>query len=189
MITISFSAMLLFISAVWIIVRVICCIKAGGANLKRELQLLLVYVCIVVVARFTFFPFGTVEGKIQPLHFDADKIFPLWVNLEPFVHLFDYPEMKDALINLIGNTAMFIPLGIVWPAVFKKLDTHIKVIFAGTVFSLTIEIIQLAFYERATDIDDLILNSLGFALGYGIYLLFKKIRKNKTSKRLEKKEI
>ena len=87
--------------------------------------------------------------------------------------------MKEALLNLIGNTAMFIPLGIVWPAVFKKLNNHWKVIAAGFGVSLIIEILQLPFFDRATDIDDLILNTLGFLMGYGIYLLVKKLwRKN-----------
>ena len=129
------------------------------------------YICIVVIVRFTFCPFGKVDGKIQPLLFDSTKIFPLWVNFKPFVYLFDYPTMREALLNLIGNTAMFIPLGIVWPAVFKKLNTHGKVIAAGVGVSLTIEILQLLFFDRATDIDDLILNSCGFLMGYGIYLL------------------
>ena len=85
-------------------------------------------------------------------------------------------SLKEALLNLIGNTAMFIPLGIVWPAVFHKLNTHWKVVAAGIGVSATIEILQLPFFGRSTDIDDLILNSLGFLMGYGIYLLAKAIR-------------
>jgi glycopeptide antibiotics resistance protein len=85
--------------------------------------------------------------------------------------------MKEALLNLVGNTTMFIPLGIVWPSVFKKLNTHGKVIAAGVGVSLIIEVLQLPFYGRDTDIDDLILNSLGYLMGYGIYLLVRKLRK------------
>lgn len=85
--------------------------------------------------------------------------------------------MKEALLNLIGNTTMFIPLGIVWPSVFKKLNTHSKIIAAGVGVTLTIEILQLPFFGRATDIDDLILNSAGYLMGYGIYLLAHKLRK------------
>ena len=177
MITISYLQMVLFISAIWILLRAVCSIKAKHFAIKRELQLLLVYICIVVVVRFTFCPFGKVDGKIQPLLFDGTKIFPLRVNFKPFVYLFDYPTMKEALLNLIGNTAMFIPLGIVWPAVFKKLNTHGKVIAAGVGVSLTIEILQLPFFGRSTDIDDLILNSTGFLIGYGIYLLIKRRKK------------
>ena len=43
--------------------------------------------------------------------------------------------------------------------------------------SLAIEIIQLPFYDRVTDIDDLILNALGFAMGYGLFLIVRKIIK------------
>lgn len=176
MLSISYLQMVLFISLVWLAVRGICWLRVGKIDLKREAQLLLVYICLVVVVRFTFCPFGKVDGHIQPLLFDKDKILPFWLNFKPFVHLFDYPSMRDALLNLIGNTAMFIPLGIVWPAVFKKLDTHWKVIAAGVGVSLCIEILQLPFFDRASDIDDLILNSAGFLAGYGIYLLVKKLR-------------
>jgi glycopeptide antibiotics resistance protein len=72
---------------------------------------------------------------------------------------------------------MFIPLGIVWPSVYKGLNTHWKVIFAGVRVSLYIEILQLPFYDRVSDIDDLLLNSLGFIVGYLLYLLAKLVRK------------
>ena len=177
MIEISYGQMLLAITGIWFIVRVICWVKSKRLEWKRELQLLLMYICIVVVVRFTFCPFGTVDGNIQPLLFDPERIFPLWLNLKPFVYLFDYPSMKEALINLIGNTAMFIPLGIVWPAVFPKLDRHAKVIAAGFGVSLCIEVLQLPFFDRATDIDDLILNTAGYLIGYGVYLLARKIKR------------
>lgn len=177
MIEISYMQMVLAISVIWLLIRAICWAKAKGIDWRRELQLLLVYICLVVVVRFTFCPFGKVDGKIQPLLFDPKKIFPLWVNFLPFVHLFDYPTLKEVLLNLIGNTAMFIPLGIVWPSVFKKLNAHWKAIAAGAGVSLTIEILQLPFFGRASDIDDLILNCLGYLLGYGIWLLCRRRKK------------
>ena len=180
MIRIYYGPVLLCISALWILLRGMVTLYQDRCSWKRELQLLLVYICIVVVTRFTFFPFSRVDGQIQPLLLDPEAIFPPRINLIPFVYLFDYPVFREALRNLIGNTAMFIPLGIVWPSVFRKLDSHRKVIAAGVGYSLLIEIAQLSFYDRVTDIDDLILNSLGFLLGYGIYLLvkaFKRIHK------------
>ena len=177
---IHYSQMLLAISLVWLLVRAVCWLKDKRIDWLWEAQLLLVYICIVVVVRFTFCPFGKVDGKIQPLLFDKDKILPFWLNFVPFVHWFEYPTMQEALLNLIGNTTMFIPLGIVWPSVFKKLNTYGKVIFAGVGVSLTIEILQLPFYGRATDIDDLILNSAGYLMGYGIYLLVRKLRRRRN---------
>ena len=172
MILISYRSMIMFISIVWCLVRVLFAIKNKRVDLKREFQLLLVYICIIVVARFTFCPFSTVDGKIQPLVFESAKVFPVRINWIPFVHWFDYPEKRDILINLIGNTTMFIPLGIIWPSVYKELNKHWKSLLAGIGFSLFIEILQLPFYDRVSDIDDLLLNSLGFIIGYLLYLFF-----------------
>lgn len=179
MVEIYYGQMVVAISAIWLLMRAICWLKSKTIDWKREAQLLLVYICIIVVVRFTFCPFGKVDGKIQPLLFDKEKMLPFWLNFVPFFHWFDYPTMKEVLLNLIGNTTMFIPLGIVWPTVFKKLDTHGKVIAAGVGVTLTIEILQLPFFGRATDIDDLILNSAGFLMGYGIYLLGKRLCRKK----------
>lgn len=177
MFSITYLFFITAISCIWTLLRAANAVRQKHFSWKREIQLILVYICIIVVTRFTFFPFSKVNGQVQPLIFDAARAFPFRINLRPFVYLFDYPTMREALLNLIGNTAMFIPLGIVWPTVYRKLDTHGKVLAAGFGYSLCIEIIQLPFFSRVSDIDDLILNTLGFAMGYGIYLLVKKLRK------------
>jgi glycopeptide antibiotics resistance protein len=176
MLRITYAAMVAFISLLWIFNRAIVWKKNKSIVWKREAQLLLVYICLIVVARFVFFPFSTVNGKVQPLLFDTAQIWPFRINLVPFVHLFDYPKKSEIILNVVGNTTMFVPVGIIWPLVYKKLDTHGKVLAAGAGFSLTIEMIQLLFYDRVTDIDDLILNTLGYAVGYGIYLFVKVIK-------------
>ena len=48
-------------------------------------------------------------------------MYPFWINLTPIVHMFDVYD--GWLINIIGNIAMFIPVGLAWPFCFKKLDT------------------------------------------------------------------
>lgn len=177
MIEISYGVMIAFISIIWCLTRAIFAIKNKGISLKREAQLLLVYVCIVVVVRFTFFPFSKVNGSIQHLILDGAQIYPFRINLIPFVNLFDYPTAKYMALNIIGNTLMFVPLGIIWPNVFKWLNTHTKVVLSGVCTSLIIEILQLPFYSRVSDVDDLILNSLGFVIGYLIYILACRIKK------------
>jgi glycopeptide antibiotics resistance protein len=73
------------------------------------------------------------------------------------------------LINIIGNITMFIPVGFVWPFCFKKLDTIGKVVLAGGGLTLFIELTQLPFYARCSDIDDLIMNTTGVFIGAIIY--------------------
>lgn len=175
MIEISYLSMVAAISVVWLMVRMAVWIRNKRIDWKRELELMLVYICFIVVARMTFCPFAKVDGRIQPLIFDRANAFPFRMNFVPFVNLFDYPERRDAILNFVGNTTMFIPIGIIWPCVYKELNTHARVIGAGVGLSLFVEILQLPFFDRVSDIDDLILNTLGFAVGYGIFLLTKLI--------------
>lgn len=181
MLYISYSAMLTAISCIWLMVRLFVWIRTRQFDWRRELQLILVYICIIVVVRFTFCPFGKVNGQIQPLVFDPSQMFPFRVNLVPFVYLLDYPDPREAVLNFVGNTAMFIPLGVIWPLVFRELNTHRKVLVAGVCCSLCIELLQLPFFDRVSDVDDLILNSLGFTIGYLLYLMVKTAKKKIAS--------
>ena len=91
------------------------------------------------------------------------------------MHLTEYDSKKELLLNVIGNTAMFIPSGIVLPIIYKRLNSFLKVIGVGALISLCIEILQLPFFERTSDIDDLLLNTLGAGIGYLIYTLVHKL--------------
>lgn len=180
MIEISYGTMVALVTVIWCLNREILAWKHKKIEWKRELQLLLVYICIIVIVRFTFCPFGKVDGKIQPLIFDVERMLPFKINLVPFIYMTDYIALREMTLNFVGNTLMFLPVGIVYPIVYKDLNNPVKVIAAGMGFSLAIEILQLPFYERVSDIDDLILNTLGYVLGYLIYLCVK--RKKKTKK-------
>jgi hypothetical protein len=81
---------------------------------------------------------------------------------------------RSMLLNVIGNFALFIPTGIVTPILYRNLASLKKVTLTGFLISLTIEIIQLPFAVRASDVDDLILNTAGCLLGYALYRLFRR---------------
>ena len=173
---ITYGALFGAITLAWLLIRMVCCVRTRRVEIRRELTLLLVYICIVVVARFTFFPFSRVNGMIQPLVFDFETAVPPRLNVVPFINLFDYESRRELLLNLIGNTLMFLPLGVIWPIAFRRLHTHKDVLLSGFATSLCIEILQLPFYDRVSDIDDLLLNTLGFAAGYCILLLARRIK-------------
>ena len=178
MFEITYKGLFIFITLAWVVTRAICGIKNKKVDWKYEAKLLTVYICLVVIARIVYFPMRLVEGRIASLVLDVDKIFPLWINLIPIVHLF---EVYDGwLINIIGNVTMFIPVGLVWPFCFKKLDTIGKTVLVGAGFPLFIEITQLPFYDRCSDVDDLILNSTGILIGALIYFGGKLLKNRKN---------
>ena len=178
MLEITYKGMFLFITLAWVAVRAFFGIRNGRVDWKNEIKLILVYICLVVIARFVYFPMALVEGRIGTLVFDPEQIFPLWINLVPIVRLFE--EYDGWLINIIGNITMFIPVGLVWPVCFKKLDTLKKTVLWGAAFPLFIEITQIPFYSRCSDVDDLILNTTGIFLGALIYFGIKQLNKKKA---------
>ena len=178
MLEITYTGVFVFITLAWIVARVICGIRNKKMDWKYEEKLLTVYICLVVIARIVYFPMRLVDGRIASLVMDVDKIFPLWINLIPIVHLFDVYDGWQ--INIIGNITMFIPVGLAWPFCFKKLDTIGKTVLVGAGFPLFIEITQLPFYDRCSDVDDLILNTTGILIGALIYFGVKLLKNHKN---------
>ena len=177
MIAFSFLAGQITVVIVWFLFRFCAFMKNKKVNWKREALQLLYLINLLVIYRITFHPFAKVDGQVQPLVFDTAKVWPFWLNWEPFVHLLEYPTRKEILINVIGNSALFIPTGIMTPLIYKHLNGFRKTVLTGFLISLTIEIIQLPFAVRCSDVDDLILNTLGCVAGYGILSLVRILRR------------
>jgi len=105
------------------------------------------------------------------------------------ISLIPFKWQIENMFGLITNTILFIPLGVLLPSLWKRFESFSKTVLMGFGLSLTVELLQLL-NIRATDIDDLIMNTLGTIIGYIIYsLLFKKFTsrfklKNNTSDNL-----
>ena len=68
--------------------------------------------------------------------------------------------------NLLLNIALFVPLGVLLPLVGKPFRKWQLTIPAGFALSLTIELVQLGLGRGICDVDDLLANALGAAVGY-----------------------
>lgn len=92
------------------------------------------------------------------------------------------PLSSGIEISTILNIIFFMPFGFLLPILWNKFRKFIPTVFAGFIFSLIIEVGQL-FTIRATDVDDLIMNTLGTILGFILFkilsIIFKKLS-NKT---------
>ncbi|MCK8487700.1 VanZ family protein [Paenibacillus sp. MBLB2552] len=96
-------------------------------------------------------------------------------NLKPFLTICQFLRAGDFmsarwLVNMIGNIGVFIPFGLLMPMVFGgKLRREIFLFLSGVVI---LEILQLVLKRGSFDVDDMILNTTGFLLGFGIYKLY-----------------
>lgn len=72
------------------------------------------------------------------------------------------------------NIALLLPLGFLLPLIWPAYNRFFRVLALGAAFSLLIELSQML-NIRSTDIDDLLLNTLGAAAGYLLYKVFSRV--------------
>ena len=102
-------------------------------------------------------------------------IYPrLNINLIPFWDITS--GVKAYLINSGLNILLFIPLGFILPLLWKEFRSRRAMCFTGFLLSLGIELAQLLNY-RISDVDDLIMNTLGAFLGYALLMLLSRKKK------------
>lgn len=91
--------------------------------------------------------------------------FNFSLNLIPLIDIMNSPA--EYIKNTVLNILLFMPLGFLLPVIWSEYRDAKKTALTGLAVSAIIEILQI-FTFRFTDIDDLITNTLGTALGYGI---------------------
>lgn len=112
------------------------------------------YLC-VVLNRIVGLP--TIKEFMRLLAL-GESLFNPNINLFPLINGFN--------LEFILNVFCFIPLGFICPMLSKLYEKWKKILLLGFGLSLVIEMSQLFTLYRATDINDLIANVLGTALGY-----------------------
>jgi glycopeptide antibiotics resistance protein len=81
-------------------------------------------------------------------------------------------------MQMVGNAVMLLPLGIFIPLLNRKrrkFSGILIVLLISLLVSVGIEILQLATNYRSTDVDDVILNTLGACTGFLLYQLIKSL--------------
>lgn len=134
-------------------------ISANGKTFFRDSSwcLLIGYIILMLCATIVF----------------REKSESMRYSLCPFK---SYMQLYDKLLaQLILNVAMFMPIGFL-TGVIKKANT-IQVLGIGCLLSFFIEIIQLLSKRGVFNIDDVIHNTLGCAIGYAAFRLCNSILK------------
>lgn len=80
------------------------------------------------------------------------------------------------ILYAAANAVIFVPLGILLPALFCKMRKMGRSILAGFMVSFFIETCQLILCCGVVQTEDIIMNTLGTAIGYLIYMKIVKIQ-------------
>jgi len=171
-------------AALWLVLRPVRRLRRAGRGLLaapyREGGLLLLFMFAAGLLGLTLTP----PGFWSLTFFGGGRPFPApfsgEVNLTPFVRSLELlrfyvrHEMWSAVwINFPGNVVMFLPAGF-FAGLLADKPAWWKSTLLCAIASLFIETFQL-FVARGTDIDDLILNTLGGLLGHGLYALLARL--------------
>lgn len=97
----------------------------------------------------------------------------VWV---PFVELFGqilHTSFSRFVYLFIGNLIWFVPFGLLLPLLTRRRSSTLLL---GFFLSLCIESLQFIFGTGVSEVEDLILNTSGTAIGYGLYLLLRRAK-------------
>ena len=77
--------------------------------------------------------------------------------------------LRHAMVNLLGNVVMFVPLGWFLPGIFQRFRNFFLTVVVAALIICLVEALQYITGLGSCDIDDLILNIAGVILGYGLW--------------------
>ncbi|MDO4620105.1 MAG: VanZ family protein [Lachnospiraceae bacterium] len=149
-------------------------------RLVRRIGLLIFLVYVAALVYFLFFAewHGHTPGRYEEYQY----------NLMPFREIGRFWRHRRVLgrrsvyLNLGGNVAGFLPFGFFLPVITKKLRSGEKVTALGACFSIVVELVQLLTKTGSCDVDDVMLNTLGTAAGYLLFLVCDHLRLNSRAK-------
>jgi glycopeptide antibiotics resistance protein len=149
-------------------------------NIVKIIKYLFIVYCIGLI--FILFFSRNGRGNQFNLKVFSKEHFEM-TNFIPFRTIISYLKLTTKIninivvTNLLGNLLMFTPMGMALPVLFdKKFNKLWKVTTFVIALVLIIETIQFITFTGSADIDDLILNTIGAIIGYGI-IKIKMIRK------------
>lgn len=149
-------------------------INAKFLNRKEVLLIILsIYVMgLIAVALLPFSSHGSIKptANLVPVFNTVKDISTIPANMKSFM-------IKFWIINIFGNLFLLAPLAAIVPIIFKKFRNIKATVILCFLISVSIELLQyLSMFcgnFRSVDIDDIILNTLGSIIGFGIYKLLK----------------
>jgi glycopeptide antibiotics resistance protein len=110
-------------------------------------------------------------SKAPAARLSTSRFAPLHANYVPFKtilwQLRGKPSWSSAMINLVGNTVLFMPVGFLVLLVYRKMSWQSALVLAVAV-GVTMEVMEGVLRVGVVDVDDVILNALGVMSGYGV---------------------
>ena len=129
-------------------------------------------VCAVLLAVYVAFLIGGTVFNRGVGKEPRAELIPFW----SYIQLFREKNL-NLLRQMISNVLVFIPWPILFATVFPRMRRIWCAVGSAFVFSALVETLQLVFQIGLFEFDDMFHNTLGALIGYGILIVFAKLRK------------
>lgn len=148
-------------------------------NVKRRIQaagtfLFILYLVLLIYFLFFDENFGR-TGDVRRYSY----------NLKPFREIGRFWIQRKQLgfeavfVNIAGNVLCFIPFGAILPVLNRRMRGFFAITLFGFEFSLLVELLQFMSMTGSFDVDDIALNTLGSALGFLIFAVCDRLRRER----------
>ena len=101
---------------------------------------------------YSLIPFHTISNYIRVLYKSSSAVL-----------------LRIVVINLVGNVVMLVPLGFFLPLNWQCFRGFWKCMGWIVLIIVGVELVQFVTLLGSLDVDDLILNAAGGAVGYGLW--------------------
>ena len=148
----------------WTLIRL-----AARVPLRRALAEALFAGYVLALLGVVFMPWRPLTTGDVPYLWNSVNLVPLRTVIEM---VRDHPQR--ALLQLVGNIILFVPLGLLLPTLSTRCRRLGVTAAVGLAVSAGIELVQFALLfslasARSVDVDDVILNVTGAVLGYLVW--------------------
>ena len=134
---------------------------------------------LVLLINFLFFESSFSRGYGLIFLQDSETVsyyLENYMNIRPFSMMYRYihgymigtVSLNSFMMNIVGNFILFMPFAVFLPLFYKKQHNFFVFLFTVASLSATAEILQVLFMMGTGDIDDLMINTVGACVLFGL---------------------
>ena len=136
---------------------------------RQKLEKIIVIMCWLLMPVYLYF---VIKLTLRGRHMSQRKmiLWPFWEYRKLFESTRPFYWVKQIFCNII----MLLPWGLMLSFMNERFRSAKRILLAGAGFSFWIEMTQFILKRGHFELDDLMNNTLGALIGYGIYVLIER---------------
>lgn len=150
----------------------------------RRLSWIIFIIYLVGMAYFLFFSEALHRGGTKDYRYNL----VLFKEIKRAMGCLKRGNTQYFFLNVAMNIAAFAPFGFFLPIISTKNKKFLNIFLLSLELTLMIELLQLVFKVGIFDVDDILMNTMGGAIGYSVYYICREAERKIRHGRGQKKQ-